>query len=179
MGLVLLVVGVVVAAYPSNESFSVETTVGSWGVTTPIWPSTLNGTDKPGNSTFWGRGGMSRYSWYEFSLAFSGPVRLSVSYMTNPDSPSGGTKNAVFNQVVTAFDDRVNAGPGTWQVDIVNEGLTPVDIVPGSFVVAKESLSETRVGYPYSLYGTFVALLGVVVLVVGVVSKSKVKRKKA
>jgi len=99
--------------------------------------------------------------------------------MTNPDSPSGGTKNAVFNQVVTAFDDRVNAGPGTWQVDIVNEGLTPVDIVPGSFVVAKESLSETRVGYPYSLYGTFVALLGVVVLVVGVVSKPKVKRKKA
>lgn len=179
VGLVLLIVGVGLAVYQYSERFVVEKTVGSWGVATPIWPSTLNGTGSPGNRTFWGQGGMSRYSWFEFSLSFSGPVRVSVAALSNPNSPSGGTMTPVFDDVGTVFNNKVNAGAGTWQVEIVNEGLTPVDIVPGSFVVAKEDLADIRVVYPYPLVGTFVGLAGVVVLVVGVVSKSRSRRKRA
>ena len=179
LGLVLLVIGVAVAAYQVDETYADVTEVGSWGKDTPIWPSTLNGTASPGNRTFWGKGGMSRYSWFELNLAFSGSLRVIVSALSNPASPSGGTMTPVFDENGTSFYQRVDVGDGTWQVDIVNEGLAPVDILPGSFVVAKKSVAVPGVGYPYSLPGTLVALLGVVVLVVGVVSKGRVKRKKA
>jgi hypothetical protein len=178
LGLVLIVVGVVVATYQVDETYADEVEVGSWGKTTPIWPSTLNGTGSPGNRTIWGVGGMSRYSWFEFSLAFSGDLRVTVAAVANPQNAGEEPVAPVFDETGSSVFRRVNVGEGTWQVDIFNEGLVPVDILPGSFVVAKESVAVPEVGYPYTLPGTLVALLGVVVLVVGVVSRGRVKRKK-
>ncbi|HKZ93467.1 MAG TPA: hypothetical protein VJ249_02645 [Candidatus Bathyarchaeia archaeon] len=180
-GLVLVIVGVALTLYSVREVYFEENVVEVWGsVVRPIWPSRLNASGSSGDRGFWGRF-MSRSSWFKLNLSFSGVVRVSVSSVQR-DAEGSQTLVPVFSEVGAVFGQRVDVGGnGTYQVDLVNEGAVPVDVLPGSNVYAKENVAKNRVGSPYSVVGTLAALLGVVVMIFGLVAKSrkpmKVKRK--
>lgn len=168
-----MVVGIFLATFSAVESYSEEEVLTKWD---DIWPSTLNAPPNPRNSTFWGSY-VPRGAWVELDLSFSGSLRVTVSGVQQ----TGQTTTPIFDELGVFFDDKVAvSGGGTYQVDIKNEGSSSVDIDPGSSVAVKQNVGEYRASNPYLVPGTLTACVGVVVLVVGFVTKpGRARRKKS
>ena len=172
IGFVFLLVGIILAFYSTGESYSEEEIVTEWD---DIWPSTLNPPPDPQNATFWGSY-VQIGDWIEFDLSFSGSVRVTVSALQQADQKL----TPIFDEVGTVFDQKVAVpGSGTYQVDIKNEGLSAVDIIPGSSVAVKTNVTSYGTSYPYSAIGVLTACGGAVVLILGLLSKSRKARKKS
>ena len=172
IGFVFLLVGIILVSYSTVESYSEEEIVTKWD---DIWPSTLNPPPDPQNATFWGSY-VKLGDWIEFDLSFSDSVRVTVSGLQQADQKL----TPIFDKVGTTFDQKVAvAGTGTYQVDIKNEGPSAVDINPGSSVAVKTNVTSYRTSYPYSALGVLTACGGAIVLILGLLSKSRKARKKS
>jgi len=106
--------------------------------------------------------------WFQLNVSASDSVRLVISVLQQEDQ----SMQAMFNSSMSIFTQKVTVGgTGTYQVDIVNENQYEVEI--SGYVDARENVTKNNVFYPYSTPGTLLALVGIVVLIVGALTKPK------
>lgn len=168
-GAVLLLAGItLVFASSIVESRIEDTVVQAWD----IWPSTLNPSPEPWNSTFWGRL-MEEDWWFELDVSFSHPVRITVSAVQYGHDPYMAT---IFDVVGTRFTQQVSIDTtATYQVDIINEGPHTVDITGDIKAMREAPVDHTP--YPYTVPGILISLVGIAVFLVGVFTGRKSARK--
>ena len=116
----------------------------------------------------WGYGPMPVRGSFALNILVSGPVRVNVASVA-----SDQTLETVFDRVGTSFFESVPASGGTYQVQITNEGASSVEIMSGSSVIAQERVTTYEVAFPYTSWGVLILVLGVALVVVGFLSKSK------
>jgi uncharacterized membrane protein len=158
VGLVLLITGLAVSVFPSQEEQIETTTDAEWDLQSK--------TVLPQNSTFFGklmRSGM----WFQLNVSASDLVllRVSITQYPNIKNPFFTQFNTKFNQTVTATDT------GTYWIDIENENEIPV-ILDGKVLVMK---TETRYEniHPYALPGVAVMFVGIAIVMWGAFAKTK------
>jgi hypothetical protein len=164
-----LTLGAISALYSAEEISYEEKTVGTWD---SIASSSLTPPTEPHNSTFWSvlmQGG----SWFEMDLFFSGSLRVTVYAMKSATQ----TLTPIFDQSGVAFNQKVSIlEPGSYDIEIRNEGSTVVEILPGSTVAAKQIEAKKHASYPYQALGVLAISFGLIILLLGVFIKSKTKR---
>jgi hypothetical protein len=172
--LILIVVGIVLAVVVVTKPVTNLQDIPN-AVWTPILsldpanPSVLSPASEPYNSAGpWGYGPMPVGGSLALNILASGSVRVTVASVTSEQ-----TLDFVFDDVGTSFFESVAASGGTYQVQITNEGATSVEIMSGSNVTAQQRVTTYETSYPYVSWGSLVAALGVVLVVVGYISKPK------
>jgi hypothetical protein len=170
MALIFLTVGIVLAAFSIQESYTEENALGKWDLNTP--PSTINPQDSGPSWTL----EMPEGSFFELNVSASDAVRVRIGTPTyNEDTEEVVLTNLIFNQVGTGFTQRVAVGgSGTYQVEVKNEGTTPVNISGNVF--AKKIVAIYQTVFPYSSLGTLVVLGGLASLIYGVLTKPRKRR---
>lgn len=170
--LMLLSVGILLAVFPITESYSKEITINEWNLNREQY-RVIN----PGNNTFWALE-MEEENFFEFNISASDIVRVKVGKPAYDELMLHIiTKDPIFNQVGTRFVQELKIPKNdTYQVEIINEGNTPV-IISG-FVYAKKLVITRQTFYPYSSQGTLLMVAGLVSLIYGAFTKSKKRRPK-
>jgi hypothetical protein len=173
MALIFLIVGIVLAAFSIQESYTEENTLDKWDLNKE--PSTLN-PQNPG--PLWALE-MQEGSFFELNVSASNTVRMRIGTPTyNNSTGEVVLTNPIFNQVGTGFTQKVAVGgSGTYQVEVKNEGATPVNILGNVFAKKIVTIYYPTV-FPYSSLGTLVVLGGLASLIYGVLTKPKKRRSK-
>lgn len=169
MALIFLTVGIVLAAFSIQESYTEENTLNNWN---GMGSSTIN----PDLGPSWALG-MPEGSFFELNVSASDAVRVRIGTPIH-DEYTGEVvlTNLIFNQVGTRFTQRVAVGKsGTYQVEVKNEGTTPVNIWGNVFAKKIVTMYYPTV-FPYSSLGTLVVLGGLASLIYGVLTKPKKRR---
>ena len=166
MTLIFLVAGTVLATFSIQESYTEE--IDKWNV----GPSAIRPEDQGPSWTL----GMQDGSFFELNISASDTVRVRIGTSTyNEVTGEAVLKNLTFDQAGTRFTQKIAIGKsGTYQVQIKNEGKTPVNIWGNVF--AKKTVYQTV--YPYSSLATIVVLGGLASLIYGVLTKPKKRRTK-
>lgn len=159
--------GIVLATFSIQESYTKENTLNKWDLNKE--PLTLN-PQEPG--PVWGLG-MPERSFFELNVSASGTVRVRIGtpiYIAYTGEIV--LTNLIFDQVGTGFTQKVEVDKSdTYQVEIKNEGTTPVNISGNVFAKKIETIYQTF--YPYLSLGTLVVLVGLASLIYGVLTKPK------
>ena len=172
-GLMVLVVGIVLAAVSADEPVTSLNDLpdAAW---TPILsqdpanPSMLSPTSQPYSRTLWAYGPMPTGGSFRLNIRTSGPVRVTMASVASQQG-----LNVVFDEVGTSFLESVYASGGTFQLQIENEGTNPVQILEGSSVIGQQRVISYQTVYPYVAWGSLTAAFGVLLIVVGYFAKSK------
>jgi hypothetical protein len=164
VGFFILIIGIVSAAFPTQKPHNEEQLLGSHS----FGPLTIRPED-PGPS--WGLD-MREGTFFELDLSASDTIRVQIGTPT-ATSPSGYMlTNIIFDQAATNFFQNVTvASDSTYQVQITDGAATPVTV--SGNVTAKSILTTYQTLYPYSSYGTLVALGGLASLTFGILSRPK------
>lgn len=148
-GLIFLIVGIVLAAFLTQVISSTgESTLDKWD---NVWPSTILYPQSQGPS--WTLE-MPDGSFFELNVSASGTVRLRIGLsIYNNDTGEEILTSIIFNQVGTLFTQKVAVGAtDTYQVEIKNEGTTPV-IIWGN--VSAKKIATTYQSLPLFLVRDF------------------------
>lgn len=168
MGLMLLIIGIVLAVFSIQESHAEENAVGRWD---NIWPYALKPQSEPG--PIWAIEMPEGGGFFELNVSATDTVRVRIG---SPGYDNVTEKDVllgiVFDQVGTRFTQKVAVGgSGYYEVEIKNEGTASVGI--WGDVVAKKAEVTHQTVYPYSSLGTLVMLGGLTSLIYGVLTKPK------
>jgi hypothetical protein len=162
MALILLTLGIVLA-YSHPESLSEEITLDKWD---PLTPSTLS----PQNQTGWDYAELTQGgSFLKLNVTASTNVTLIIGEPVYNNVTGEETwANLIFNQIGTRFTQDVSiAGTGATFLEIMNNGTTPANI--SGNVTKIGNINQTV--YPYSSLGFFVALVGCILLIYGIMTR--------
>jgi hypothetical protein len=168
MALILLTLGIVLA-YSHPESLPEQVTLDKWN---PVTPATLT----PQNQTGWDYAELTQGgSFLKLNVTASDNVTLMIGKLSYNNVTGGETwNNVIFNQVGTRFTQEVAInGTNASLLEIMNNGTTPVNI--SGNVTKIGNINQTV--YPYSLFGTLVALAGFILLIYGTVTRPGPGRK--
>jgi hypothetical protein len=173
MALIFLIVGIVLAAFSIQESYTEENTLDQWDLNKE--PSTLNPQDLGPSWTL----EMPEGSFFELNVSASNTVRMRIGTPTYDEYVGEMVlMNPIFNQVGTRFTQKVAVGAtDTYQVEIKNEGTTSVKISGNVFAKKIVTIYRPTV-YPYSSLGILVVLGGLASLIYGILTKPKKRRSK-
>ncbi len=171
MALIFLTMGIVLATFSKQESYTEENTLNHWNLK---GPSTLNPN---GLATTWALE-MQDGSYFELNVSASDNVRVRIGIpTTNQGTTEIVLRNVIFDQVGTRFTQEVAVSESsTYQVEIRNVGTTPVNIWGN--VSAKKIVIIYQLVYPYSSLATLVLLGGLASLIYGVLTEPKKRRSK-
>jgi len=169
MALILLTVGIVLA-YSHPESLPEQITLDKWD---PLTPSTLSSQNETGwDFTELTQGG----SFLKLNVTASDNVTLIIGEPIYDNVTGEETwTNVIFNQVGTRFTQEVAiAGTAASLLEIDNEGTTPVNI--SGNITKIGNINQTI--YPYSSLGFLVAVVGSILLIYGILTRSGKKHSK-
>lgn len=174
LGAVLIVVGVlltqVVVTTPVTSLKDISGAVWSPIVSLdPDHPSLLS----PASGLYdhagpWGFGPMPFDSVFALTISTSGPVRVTISSVASDYS-----LDTIFDHVGHSFSESVHVGGGTYQIDILNQGSIPVEILSGSKVVGQQRVTTYERVFPFISWGVLVVIAGIALVGFGFLSKSR------
>jgi len=153
-GIILLIVGAAISAFPSQESH-VET------INKEILPFTRT---LAAHNTTWAGALMTTGMWFQLNITSSNSVSVTMSILVAhvPEPIWGATRSS--------FDQKLKiSGTGTYVIEVANENPFPV-VLDGNVIVQQDKTSHSTV-FPYFLPGLLIALGGATVLLFGVFKK--------
>lgn len=168
MALILLIMGIVLATFSIQKSYTEENTVAEWDVSTPL--STLTPLT-PNNLTAWAP--MQEGSFFELNVSASDTVRVRIGNVTFADTGEEVWVYLLFDQVGTRFAQKatINETGTSYLVEIKNEGTTPVHIAGNVFL--KNTVVKYEAIYPYPSSATLMLLVGLTLLIYAVLTNPK------
>jgi len=155
-GIILLIVGVAISAFPSKESH-VET------ISEKIGTSTFTRT-LPEQDTTWVATLMQTGMWFQLNITSSNSVSVTMSVLIaqEPEKIWGATGSS--------FDQKLSVpGTGTYVIEVANENPFPVAL--DGNVIKQYYETDYSTVFPYFLPGLLIALGGVAALLFGIFKK--------
>ncbi len=162
-GLFLILIGLIVLAYPVQQSSNTSVSFFTWDI--PI--KTLD----PGKRTFAVQL-MRPDEWFQLNVSSTDLVELRTSFLT-----SGGTvKTPIFVETGTTFGQIVRVTQtGSYEVAISN--VSPSVVTLAGNVVAKRTQASGQILTPYGFLGFILMLGGAAVSIFGIFKKPKTRFK--
>ena len=175
-GLILLIVGIAIFVFPTQETY-VEppevVTIGEWTM--------QQRTLAPQNATFYGKM-VEPGMWFRLNISSSDPVKVTISLVQHAPDP---TKAPIFEETGISFEQAVLIyNTGMHYVDVVNENAFSVTLEGNVLVQKQQTNTNYRTIYPYFIPGSLIMLGGTTTLLFGIFktsrkpSKPKSKHKK-
>jgi hypothetical protein len=152
----LLIVGVAISAFPSEESH-VET------ISEKIGTSTFTRT-LPAQNTTWVATLMETGMWFQLNITSSDSVSVTMSVLIAQEpEPIWGATGSSFDQKLSV------PGTGTYVIEVANENPFPVAL-DGNVIKQQYETNYSTV-FPYFLPGLLIALGGAAALLFGILRK--------